>query len=407
MRQKQTVFMSLAEQRRKAGKGVQHKPAGYDGVLAGVVELLDAARRASARVVDSLMTATYWEIGRRIVDHEQAGKERAAYGEEILTRLSADLKKRFGRGFSVDNLERARKFYLTFASAKRSATALRISASSAPAPISATALRKFQVEEVIEQLRNIAECFPLPWSHYTRLLRLRSAYALEFYHTEAVRGGWTVKQLERQMNSQFYERTALSQNKAAMLLKGQRRLPQDKVSADEEIRNPFLLEFLGLKDEYSERDLEEALIRHLEKFLLELGNDFAFVGRQRRLRIGHEWFRVDLLLFHRRLRCVVIVDLKIGALVHGDIGQMNLYCNYARAHWTQPDEYPPVGLILCTQQDEALARYALGGLHNKMLVREYLTALPAESELAREVNRARKTLVRQVEARRVARGKSR
>jgi len=399
--------MSLAEQRRKAGKGVQHKPAGYDGVLAGVVELLDAARRASARVVDSLMTATYWEIGRRIVDHEQAGKERAAYGEEILTRLSADLKKRFGRGFSVDNLERARKFYLTFASAKRSATALRISASSAPAPISATALRKFQVEEVIEQLRNIAECFPLPWSHYTRLLRLRSAYALEFYHTEAVRGGWTVKQLERQMNSQFYERTALSQNKAAMLLKGQRRLPQDKVSADEEIRNPFLLEFLGLKDEYSERDLEEALIRHLEKFLLELGNDFAFVGRQRRLRIGHEWFRVDLLLFHRRLRCVVIVDLKIGALVHGDIGQMNLYCNYARAHWTQPDEYPPVGLILCTQQDEALARYALGGLHNKMLVREYLTALPAESELAREVNRARKTLVRQVEARRVARGKSR
>src|SRR5579862_115434 len=122
MQQKQTVFISLGDQRRKAGKGVQHKPAAYDGVLSGMVELLDAARRASARVVDSLMTATYWEIGRRIVDHEQAGKERAAYGEEILTRLSADLKKRFGRGFSVDNLERARKFYLTFASAKKSAT---------------------------------------------------------------------------------------------------------------------------------------------------------------------------------------------------------------------------------------------------------------------------------------------
>ena len=136
------------------------------------------------------------------------------------------------------------------------------------------------------------------------------------------------------------------------------------------------MEFLGLKDEYSESDLEEALILHLEKFLLELGNDFAFVGRQRRLRIGHEWFRVDLLLFHRPLRCLVIIDLKIGALVHGDIGQMNLYCNYARAHWTQPDEHPPVGLILCTQKDEALARYALDGLHNKLLVREYLTGTP-------------------------------
>ena len=399
--------MSKSDKKPNAGKPIQHRPAGYDSVLSGVVELLDAARRASARVVNSLMTATYWEIGRRIVEHEQAGKERAAYGEEILTRLSADLKKRFGRGFSVDNLERARKFYLTFPSATKSATPLRISASTAPAPISAKVLRKSEVEEVVERLRNIAERFPLPWSHYTRLLRLRSAYAVEFYHTEAVRGGWTVKQLERQMNSQFYERTALSRNKAAMLVKGQRRLPEDKVSADEEIRNPFLLEFLGLKDEYSESDLEEALIRHLEKFLLELGNDFAFVGRQRRLRIGHEWFRVDLLLFHRRLRCLVIIDLKIGALVHGDIGQMNLYCNYARAQWTQPDEHPPVGLILCTQQDEALARYALDGLHNKMLVREYLTALPPESELAREISRAREVLVRQVEARRLARWKSR
>jgi predicted nuclease of restriction endonuclease-like (RecB) superfamily len=379
--------------------------AGYSAVLSETVALLDAARRASARVVNSLMTATNWEIGRRIVEFEQGGKVRASYGEKLLTRLSADLTKRFGRGFSVDNLERARKFYLTFASARKSATPLRISTSNALAPISATTLRKSPVEEVIERLRGIAERFPLPWSHYTRLLRLRSSYAIEFYHAEAVRGGWTVKQLDRQMNSQFYERTALSRNKAAMLTKGQRRLPEDKVSADEEIRNPFLLEFLGLKDEYSESDLEDALIHHLEKFLLELGNDFAFVGRQRRLRIGHEWFRVDLLLFHRRLRCLIIIDLKIGELVHSDIGQMNLYCNYARAHWMQPDEHPPVGLILCTQQDEALARYALDGLHNKMLVREYLTALPPESELAREVNRARAVLVRQVEARRMARRK--
>ncbi len=397
--------MNRPNNKRKASKAIQHGSAGYDGVLSGMVELLDAARRASARVVNSLMTATYWEMGRRIVEQEQAGSERAGYGEELLARLSTDLTKRFGRGFSVDNLERARKFYLTFSVTKKSATPLRISSSTALASISATPLRKSPGGEAIERLLGIAERFPLPWSHYTRLLPLRSAYAVEFYHTEAVRGGWTVKQLERQINSQFYERTALSRNKAAMLVKGQRRLPEDKVSADEEIRNPFLLEFLGLKDEYSESELEEALILHLEKFLLELGNDFAFVGRQKRLRIGHQWYRVDLLFFHRRLRLLVIIDLKIGGLAHADIGQMNLYCNYARVHWTQPDENPPIGLILCTQQDEALARYALDGLHNKMIVREYLTALPPESTLAKEVNRARTLLVREAELRRMNRKK--
>ena len=190
-----------------------------------------------------------------------------------------------------------------------------------------------------------------------------------------------------------------------MLLKGEKPKPEDAVSADEEIRNPLVLEFLGLKDEYSESELEDALIRHLETFLLELGNEFAFVGRQKRLRIGHEWFRVDLVFFHRRLRCLVIIDLKIGALVHTDIGQMNLYCNFAREHWMQSGENPPVGLILCAGKDDALARYAMEGLHNKMLVREYLTALPKEAALAAEVGRTRELLERNAEQRRMARGK--
>ena len=247
--------------------------------------------------------------------------------------------------------------------------------------------------------------FPLPWTHYVRLLRVRNAHARAFYGREALAGGWSVRQLDRQINSQFYERTALSKNKVAMLLKGEKPKPEDAVSADEEIRNPLVLEFLGLKDEYSESELEDALIRHLETFLLELGNEFAFVGRQKRLRIGHEWFRVDLVFFHRRLRCLVIIDLKIGALVHTDIGQMNLYCNFAREHWMQPGENPPVGLILCAGKDDALARYAMEGLHNKMLVREYLTALPKEAALAAEVGRTRELLERQVEQRRMARGR--
>jgi len=256
---------------------------------------------------------------------------------------------------------------------------------------------------VLERLSRVAGTFPLPWTHYVRLLRVRNSLARQFYIREALAGGWSVRQLDRQIGTQFYERTALSNNKTAMLLKGEKHKPEDAVSADEEIRNPLLLEFLGLKDEYSEGELEEALIQHLEKFLLELGNEFAFIARQKRLRIGHEWFRVDLVFFHGRLRSLVMIDLKVGDLAHADIGQMNVYCNYAREHWMQQGENPPVGLILCTDHDDALARYAMEGLGNKMLVREYLTALPKESKLAAEVARTRELLERQADSRRLAR----
>lgn len=177
-----------------------------------------------------------------------------------------------------------------------------------------------------------------------------------------------------------------------MLRKGAKVEPQDAVSADEEIRDPLVLEFLHLRDEYSESDLEDALIRQLETFLLELGNDFAFVGRQRRLRIDDEWFRIDLLFFHRRLRCLVIFDLKLGRFTHADAGQMAVYLNYAREHWTQPGENPPVGVILCSSKGEALVHYATDTLPNKPLVREYLTALPNEKVLASELERTRKAM---------------
>jgi predicted nuclease of restriction endonuclease-like (RecB) superfamily len=416
--------MSKPSHKPKTGKPIQHKPVDYDHVLSGVVELLDAARRASARVVNSLMTATYWEVGRRIVEHEQAGEKRAEYGEELVRRFALDLTERFGRGFGFSQVKMMRQFYQTFSDA-HAAKSLILESSveksgigqsenpeSALAPIGQSVIGQFserssvKLSRALERLGQVARAFPLPWTHYVRLLRVRNAHAREFYAREALAGGWVVRQLNRQINSQFYERTALSKNKTAMLVKGEKPKPGDAVSTDEEIRNPLVLEFLNLKDEYSESDLEEALIRHLETFLLELGNEFAFVGRQKRLRIGNEWFRVDLLFFHRRLRCLVIIDLKLGGLVHADVGQMNLYCNYAREHWMQPDEHPPVGLILCTDKDDALARYAMEGLGSKLLVREYLTALPKESVLAAEVAHTRELLERQVELRRMARGKS-
>jgi predicted nuclease of restriction endonuclease-like (RecB) superfamily len=215
---------------------------------------------------------------------------------------------------------------------------------------------------------------------------------MAFYHTEALRGGWSVRQLDRQIASQFYERTALSRNKAAMLTRGGQAKPGDALTADDQVRDPLILEFLGLKDEYSENDLEEALVHHLESFLLELGGEFAFIGRQRRLRIGDEWYRVDLLFFHRRLRCLIVIDLKVGKFTHADAGQMHLYLNYARAHWTQPGENPPVGLVLCSEKNEAVAHYALEGLRTKILAREYRLALPEEKRLAAEIEQTRERL---------------
>ena len=216
--------------------------------------------------------------------------------------------------------------------------------------------------------------------------------ARTFYEAEALRGGWTVRQLDRQIGTQFYERTLLSRDKAAMLTKGQKARPADALTPEEEIKDPFVLEFLDLKDEYSESDLEEALIRHLEHFLLELGDDFAFVGRQRRLRIDDEWYRVDLVFFHRRLRCLMLIDLKLGKLTPGDAGQMHLYLTYAREHWTRPDENPPVGSILCAEHRAGVARYALDGLSSKVLAAQYRTALPSEETLAAELERTRKML---------------
>lgn len=377
---------------------------GYDSVLFDIVELLNTARRASARTVNAIMTATYWELGRRIVELEQKGKGRADYGEKLLKRLSADLTARFGRGFSYQNVYRFRQFYVAYpaeifstvsrkSSGQILSTASRESATEEPPTApgeSPTAV--VQTVSAFSHLHSIASCFPLPWSHYVRLLSVVNPLAREFYQMEALRGGWTVRQLDRQIGSQFYERTALSRKKAALLRQGGKPRPEDAMSPDEEIRDPLVLEFLGLKDEYSETDLEDALIQHLESFLLELGNDFAFVGRQKRLRIDHEWFRIDLLFFHRRLRSLIVIDLKTGPLSHADIGQMHLYLNYARAHWVQPEENAPVGLILCTEQGESLARYALEGLPNKMLIREYQTALPSEELLAEEIRKARRRL---------------
>jgi predicted nuclease of restriction endonuclease-like (RecB) superfamily len=219
------------------------------------------------------------------------------------------------------------------------------------------------------------------------------SYARAFYETEAIRGGWSVRQLDRQIGTQFFERTSHSKQQAAMLARGQRPKPEDAVSAADEVRDPYLLEFLNLKDEYSEAELEEALIRNLEGFLLELGAGFTFVARQKRIRIGHAWYRIDLLLFHRRLKCLVVIDLKIGEFTHADAGQMSLYLTYTREHLTEPGENEPVGLILCSEKDDAVVHYSMGHMPAKVFASRYLTALPDPETLRRQILQTRHALL--------------
>lgn len=227
--------------------------AEYDTLLSDAIHLLEEARQTAARVVNSVITTTYWHLGRRIVEWELSGEDRAAYGDRVIRQLAEDLSTRFGKGFKRSNLYQMRAFYLSHREIVQTASG------------QLTDTTEGTIVQISPGL------FPLPWSHYVRLLSVKDAHARKFYESEALRGGWTVKQLDRQIGTSFYERTMLSKNKAAMLTKHNRARPEDQMSVEEQIKDPFVLEFLGLKDEYSESDMEEALITQLEQFLLELG----------------------------------------------------------------------------------------------------------------------------------------
>ena len=371
-------------------------PGDYAGLHDGVVGVVESARRAAARNVNAVMTAAYWEIGRRIVGSEQGGQARAGYGQALIAHLAEDLTRRFGRGFGRANLASMRAFYLAWPEGEIfQAVSGKTAASEnvqTPSGKSLPAHRTVAPDATTPDYLSLASRFQLPWSAYVRLLSVKTVAARAFYESEALRQGWSVRQLDRQISSQLYERLALSCNKAALLSKAGDAQPGDIVTPEEAIRDPFVLEFLDIRDEYSESDLEAALIQHLADFLLELGDDFAFLGRQRRLRIDDTWFRVDLLFFHRRLKCLVIIDLKVGRFSYADAGQMYLYLNYAREHWMKPGENPPVGLILCAEKGAAEAHYALDNLPNKIVAAEYRIVLPDETLIAEELERTRVAL---------------
>ncbi|MFR8990674.1 MAG: PDDEXK nuclease domain-containing protein [Fusobacterium sp.] len=312
--------------------------------------LLKSARENIVSTINSTMAKTYFLIGKRIVEEEQNGEKRAEYGKKLIKELSKKLTKEFGKGFSERNLEQMRKFYLAY---------------SIPQTLSAE--------------------FRLSWSHYLILMRMENLDERNFYEIEAIENNWSLRELRRQIDSALYERLVLSRDKEkvkSLALKGQIiEKPEDIV------KDPYILEFLGLEEQnsYSENRLETEIINNLEKFLLELGKGFTFVGRQVRFTFDEKHFRVDLVFYNRLLKCFVLIDLKIGEVTHQDLGQMQMYVNYYDRYVKLDDENKTIGIIICRDKNDTLVKMTLPEDNQQIFASRYMTVLPSKEEFKKIV----------------------
>jgi predicted nuclease of restriction endonuclease-like (RecB) superfamily len=348
---------------------------GEESLYSRIRELVIAARQTVARGVDLVQVHTNYEIGRHIVEHEQQGKGRAAYGEDVLNRLSEKLITEFGKGFSRSNLEYMRRFYLAYR------TRQKISQTVSGKSIKG---EKSQIESGKSVATDSPGQFTLSWSHYVLLLGLKNLSERSFYEIEAVTQSWNLKELKRQVGSSLYERLALSRDKT-----GIRRLAkkgQVVQKPNDLIKEPLVLEFLGLDEQtrYSESDLETAIINQIERFLLELGKGFLFEARQKRFTFDEDHFFVDLVFYNRLLRCYVVIDLKIDKLTHQDLGQMQMYVNYFDRYVKTKGEKDTIGIVLCKKKHDALVEITLPKDAN-IHAREYQLYLPSKEELKKKL----------------------
>ena len=320
-----------------------------------VREILEQARSRVAHAINTEMVQAYWLIGREIVLEEQKGKARAGYGETLLQNLAGRLSRDFGRGFDASNLRNIRTFYLTYPKC--------------------------------DALRH-----ELGWTHYRTLMRIEDPEARSFYAIETVKNNWSSRELERQKGSLLFERLALSKDKKGLLKLA--RKGQSVQTYEDMIKDPYVLEFTGLppRSRLYENKLEQALIENLSQFLLELGRGFTFVARQKRITLEGDHFYIDLVFYNTLLKCYVIIDLKIGKLVHQDIGQMQMYVNYYDRELKAPSDNPSVGLILCGDKKEAVVRYTLPQGKQQIFASRYKLHLPTEKELRRELSREKRSL---------------
>ena len=326
-----------------------------------VSNVLDKARKNAKTAVNLSMVYAYYEIGKIIVEEEQKGKQRAAYGTQLVNELSVYLTKMYGKGFSVGNLKNIRQFYRVYSTDQ----------------IGETVFSQFENLPMIDTGRR----FFLSWSHYLKLMRITNIDERHFYEIESVKNDWSLSELKRQYDSSLYERIALSTDKDKvyrLALEGQSFEKPQNV-----IKDPYVLEFLGLKElpEYSESELESRIIDNLQQFLLELGRGFAFIGRQVRFTFDEEHFMVDLVFYNRLLRCFVLFDLKIGELKHQDIGQMQMYVNYYDRKVKLPDENPTIGIVLCKDRNNAVVEMTLPEDNSQIFASKYETVLPSKEAL--------------------------
>lgn len=346
-------------------------------IIEKISQLLELARNRVAVTVNQTMVLTYFEIGRTIVEEEQNGKNRAEYGKKLLKDLSIHLTEKFGRGFSVENLDRMRFFYKTY-SEQNSSTVLTNSKNQ----ISSTASTELENTENQENIKRqtLSVNFTLSWSHYLKLMRIKDINERKFYEIEAYKNNWSLRELQRQYDSALYTRLSLSKNKEEILQLSEKG--QMIESPKDLIKDPYILEFLGLpeKNIYSENDLEQKLIDKLEHFLLELGKGFTFVSRQERITFDEKHFRIDLVFYNRILKSFVLIDLKIGELKHQDIGQMQMYVNYFDRVRKLEDENKTIGIILCQDKSNALVEYTLPENNNQIFASKYMTVLPNKED---------------------------
>lgn len=322
-----------------------------------IVELLKNARQRVVQAVNHTMVLTYFEIGRMIVEEQQNGKDRAEYGKELIDELSNTLTMEFGKGFSSTNLKQMRQFYLSYSKGQT---------------LSDDSKQKGQT---------LSDDFKLSWSHYLTLMRIDDESERSFYEIESVKNNWSVRELQRQYDSALYTRLAISRDKDKLKELSEKGLvlqePKDA------IKDPYILEFIGLpeKSAYSESQLEEELINKLEHFLLELGNGFTFVARQKRISFDDKHFRVDLVFYNRILKSFVLIDLKIGEIKHQDIGQMQMYVNYYDREIKLEDENKTIGIVLCQNKSESVVEYTLPEDNKQIFASKYKTVLPSKDEL--------------------------
>jgi predicted nuclease of restriction endonuclease-like (RecB) superfamily len=367
----------------------------YELLISSIAEVHARTQAGAAGAVNRYLTLRNWFIGAYIVEFEQNGEDRASYGQHLLSRLAQDLKRRKIAGCSPEMLGRMRFFYRTYPHLSESVSQpFGTESSTVRAPtdwtkISSPAVTKSNA--AVPTPLDGQTLLRLSWSHLIELIRLDDAWERAFYENECLRGSWSKRELQRQISSLLYQRTGLSLDKQAIIERARRQASEARVQISEMIRDPYVLEFVGLAERarYTESDLETALLDHIQTFLLELGGGFCFEARQKRITVGNEHDYIDLVFYHRLLRCHLIIDLKVRHFQHSDAGQMNFYLNYWKREVTTPADNPPVGLLLCSDKDQTKVEYAIGGLDQQLFVSRYLVALPKPNEIEQLIERDR------------------